>query len=210
MNYTKIDIEKWERRDLFKLYTGSLKIVMNLTVDIDITNLLKFTKEKGLKFYPTMIWIVSKLINSRDEFKYHLKENGELIKWDFVSPSYTDFNPETEKFVKFVTEYSSDLYEFHNRVIEDCKKHKNEVGFLPNQPENIFDISCLPWVNYNSLSLHVFDEGKSLFPVVIWGKYKEENGRVILPVTFNMHHAVADGFHVSRFFTELQEEINKL
>ena len=208
--YTKVDINTWKRRDLFKLYTTELPIVMNITVDIDVTNIYDFTKKHGLRFYPAMMWVVSKIINSRDEFKLSLNEKGELIRWDTVSPSYTDFNPETEEFVKFVTEYSDDLYEFHDRVVKDCKKHKNECGFLPDQPKNIFDISCLPWVKYNSLTLHVGGGYKCLFPVVIWGKFEEENGRKVMPVTFNINHAVADGFHASRFFDDLQRAINEL
>ena len=41
---------------------------MNITVDIDVTNIYDFTKEHGLRFYHTMMWVVSKIINSRDEF----------------------------------------------------------------------------------------------------------------------------------------------
>ena len=63
--------------------------------------------------YEMQEWVVSKRMNARDEFKYSLTKEGELLKWDYVSPSYTDFNPETEKFVKFVTEYSDDLQIFH-------------------------------------------------------------------------------------------------
>ena len=208
MNYTKIDIENWDRRDLFKLYTTDLKIVMNMTVDIDITSLIREIKARGLRFYPTMIWIVSRLMNARDEFKYHLTEDGELIRWDYVSPSYTDFNTETEKFNKFVTEYSESFYEFYERCVSDCERHRNESGFMPNQPKNVFDISCLPWTTYKSLDLHIYTDGKSLFPIVIWGKYREENGKILLPVTAMLHHAVCDGFTVSRFFSELQSAVN--
>ena len=209
MNYTKIDIESWERRDLFKLYTGELKIVMNMTVDVDITTLIKRIKAKGLRFYPTMIWVVSRLMNARDEFKYHLTEEGELIKWDFVSPSYTDFNKETEKFNKFVTEYSPDFKVFYDRVVSDCERHRNESGFIPNQPKNTFDITCLPWTTYKSLDLHIYGDGKSLFPIVMWGKYREENGKILLPVTAMFHHAVIDGFTLCRFFEELSSFINE-
>ena len=209
MNYTKIDIESWERRDLFKLYTNDLKIVMNMTVDVDVTNLVAEVKRNGLRFYPTMIWIVSRLMNSRDEFKYHLTEEGELIRWDYVSPSYTDFNPETEKFNKFVTEYSPDFKTFYDRVVSDCERHRNETGFLPNQPKNVFDISCLPWTTYKSLDLHIYSDGRSLFPIIIWGKYREENGKILMPVTALLHHAVCDGFNISRLFSELSVAVKE-
>ena len=43
--HTEIDVENWERRDLFKLYTGELKVLMNMTVDVDITDFLKEIKD---------------------------------------------------------------------------------------------------------------------------------------------------------------------
>ena len=75
---------------------------------------------------------------------------------------------------------------------------------------NFFDVSCLPWVRYKHFDVHVFDEGKFLAPVVTWGKYEPEDGRLIMPLTMNIHHAVADGFHLSRFFNEVQQLIHSL
>lgn len=209
MNYTEIDIENWERKELFTLYTTDLKIVMNMTVDIDITNLISEIKKIGLRFYPTMIWIVAHLMNARDEFKYSLTDDGKLIKWDYVSPSYTDFNKETEKFNKFVTEYSPDFKVFYDRAVADCQRHRNESGFIPNQPKNTFDITCLPWAEYKSFDLHIYGDGKSLFPIVMWGKYREENGKILLAVTAMFHHAVIDGFALCRFFEELKNAVNE-
>ena len=31
-----------------------------------------------------------------------------------------------------------------------------------------------------------------------------------MPLTMNIHHAVADGFHLSRFFNEVQEVVRGL
>ncbi len=209
MNYKIIDVERWERRDLFRIYTGKLKIVMNATVKLDVTPLVHFRKKHGLRFYPLMMWVVGKLMNAHDEFKYHLTEEGELWKWERISPSYTDFHPRTGRFVKFATEYLDDLWEFHERCVSDMEAHKEESGFLPQIP-NVFDISCLPWISYDELSLSV-DEGRStLYPVVIWGKYERRLFRYRMPVTLKINHAVCDGYHLSRFFLELQREINAI
>ena len=210
MNYTEIDLETWERKDLFRLYTTDLRLTMNLTVEMDITNLMAFVRRHHLKFYPVMIWAVSNRINARDEFKYCLRPDGTLIRWDSVSPSYTDFDPDTETFNKFVTEYCSDVFEFHDRVQRDRLLHKGKVGFVPDQPDNFFDISCLPWTHYNSLDLHVYGDGKSLFPIVIWGKYQQQGEKITMPVTMLFHHACGDGYHLSRFFNELQTFMDSL
>ena len=33
---------------------------------------------------------------------------------------------------------------------------------------------------------------------------------MVMPLTMNIHHAVADGFHLSRFFADVQELIDHL
>lgn len=209
MNYIVVDLNTWKRGKLFQFYIDKMRIVMSLTVDIDVTNLITYAKNNNLSFYSSMMWIVSKVINSHDEFKYSWDKDGNLIKWDYVSPSYTIFNSD-ETFTKFVSEYSNDLLEFSKRIENDKEKYKNERGIIENQPSNFFDVSCLPWVKYKHFDLHVFDEGKFLAPVVTWGKYEQENEKFIMPLTMNIHHAVADGFHLSRFFNEVQNLINSL
>lgn len=208
MNYALIDLNEWNRGNLFRFYINKMRIVMSLTTDIDVTVLKAYTKEHKLDFYPAMVWVVSKVVNSHDEFKYSWDAGGNLIKWDFVSPSYTVFHDDDENFTKMVTEYADDLFEFCGRVAADRERYKNERAVLDNQSPNFFDVSCIPWVRYSHFDLHVFDEGKFLAPVVTWGKYEQTDGKLILPLTMNIHHAVADGFHLARFFNEVQALIN--
>lgn len=208
--YETVDLNQWNRGTLFKSFIDHMRIVMSLTVDINVTKLIEFIKMNNLKFYPTMIWIVSKVVNSHDEFKYGWDSNGNLIKWEYISPSYADFHKEDENFIKLVTTFSNDLFEFHSRFMSDKERYKNHCAFVDDQPLNFFDVSCLPWVNYRHFDVHVFDEGKFLSPVITWGKYELEDEKYSMPLTMNIHHAVADGFHLSCFFNEVQEFINLL
>ena len=209
MNYSKIDLNTWKRGSLFKFYIDNMRIVMSLTVDIDVAPLLAYARKNKLRFYPAMIWVVAKVINSHDEFKYAWDSNGNLIRWDSISPFYAIFNQEDESFTKFVTEYSDNLLDFCKRVENDRKKYENERAIIKNQPQNFFDVTCLPWVRYKHFDVHVFDDGKFLAPVVTWGKYEQvSDNKVLMPLTMNIHHAVADGFHLSRFFNEVQTLIN--
>lgn len=208
MNYKIVDLDQWERGELFQFYIDKMRIVMSLTVDVDVAPLVAFAKKSGLKFYPLMIWVVSKVVNSHEEFKYSWDAEGNLIQWDVLSPSYADFHKEDENFTKMVTPFSEDLFEFHSRFVQDRKTYRNVRAVVENQPKNFFDVSCLPWVRYRHFDVHVFDEGKFLAPVITWGKYEEEHGKLVMPLTMNIHHAVADGFHLSRFFKEVQRRID--
>ena len=210
MNYTKINLDNWRRGALFNYYIDQMRIVLSLTVDINVQPLLAYTRQHGLKFFPCMLWVVSRVINAHDEFKYAWDEDGNLIRWDYVSPSYADFHAEDESFGKLSTEYAEELDAFYARFMADRETYGDLRGILPDLPKNCFDVSCLPWVRYRHVDMHVFDEGKYLAPVVTWGKYEVECKGTIMPLTMNIHHAVADGFHVSRFFNEVQELIDQL
>lgn len=210
MNYTTIDLNEWNRGELFRFYMENMRIVMSLTVDIDVTQLKEYSRKTQIAFYPLMLWVVSKAVNSHDEFKYGWDADGRLIRWDYVSPSYTQFHREDEAFTKLVTEYSEDLFAFCGRVMADRERHKGGRAVLEGQPPNFFDVSCLPWVKYKHFDVHVFDEGKFLAPVVTWGKYEQTDSKLMLPLSMNIHHAVADGFHLSRFFNDVQALIYAL
>ena len=86
MKYEIVNLETWKRGKLFRFYIENLRNVMSMTVDIDVTALIEFVHAHGLKFYPTMMWVVSKAINQREEFKYGWDKEGKLIRWDFISP----------------------------------------------------------------------------------------------------------------------------
>lgn len=65
-------------------------------------------------------------------------------------------------------------------------------------------------VHYQSFDMHIFDSGTYIAPVITWGKYKEnEDGRIIMPLSLNIHHAVADGYHLCRFFTDVEDCLKK-
>ena len=211
MEYKIINLDTWERGKLFRFFIDNLRNVMSMTVDIDVTPLKEFIKAQGLKFYPTMMWVISKIINSHNEFKYGWDNDGNLICWENVSPYYADFHKEDESCVKLVTEFSDDLEEFHSHYLADKERYQNLRAFdLKDIPKNTFDVSCLPWVKYKCFDIHVYDSGTYLAPVVTWGKYETENNRLIMPLSMNLHHAVADGFHLCRFFNEVQELINTI
>ncbi len=92
----------------------------------------------------------------------------------------------------------------------DKEQNKFRRAFVENQPRNFFDVSCLPWIKYRHFDVHVFDEGDFLAPVITWGKYEVEQEKYLMPLSMNIHHAVADGFHLSRFFIEVQELIDSI
>lgn len=48
-------------------------------------------------------------------------------------------------------------------------------------------------------------------PRITWGKYEENaRGRLTLPVTVLLHHALADGLHLWLFYQGLEREMGSV
>ncbi len=160
MKFTKLDFNTWDRAELFQHFISDLRCVMSMSVNIDITEFLQVIHNKQYKFYPSMIWIISSAVNSREELRMGYNEKGEVGIWDYISPYYTHFHQEDEKFVKLVIEYNSNFQEFYQQFIKDMEKYQNYRWFdQKNIPLNTFDVSCLPWIHYQSFDMHIFDSG---------------------------------------------------
>ena len=124
MKYTKINLDQWDRGELFQFYMEHMRIVMSLTVDVDVTRLIRFTRQSGLNFYGVMVWTVSKVVNAHDEFKYGWSKGGDLIRWEVISPSYVHFHPEDQRFTKLFTPFSPDLASFHAQFLADKEAYR--------------------------------------------------------------------------------------
>ena len=193
MNFTPVDWNTWERAEVFRHFIRDLRCVMSLTVEVDITDFLRAVKGRGLAFYPAMIWVTSTAVNRRAELRMGWDSGGNPGIWDVARYQEPGGNVHYERFQEDQVRFAS------------CR------GFDQRElPPNTFDLSCLPWVHYKSFDMHIFDEGTYLAPVITWGRYEDDGrGRITLPLSLNIHHAAADGFHLCRFFADVEEELAK-
>ena len=74
----------------------------------------------------------------------------------------------------------------------------------PDVPENSFTVSMLPWTSFEGFHLNVNDY-RYLLPIFTIGQYQDAGERRGIPLAVQVHHAVCDGYHVSRFLRDLQE-----
>ena len=127
-----------------------------------------------------------------------------------MHPAYTVFNKEGKNFSGIWTEYSENYRDFLRAYEEDVKKYATSTSYAPkpNRPENTFDVSMVPWFSFTAFDINVFDEGKYLLPIFTMGKFFEANGRRLLPLAIQVHHAVCDGYHVGQLIAILQEKID--
>ena len=84
-----------------------------MTVPINVKNLLDFCHESGHKFYPSIIYLVTKVLNQMENFRMFRDAEGNLCVWDQVVPNYTIFHEDDKAFSDCWTGYSDDFETFY-------------------------------------------------------------------------------------------------
>lgn len=209
--YTPVDLSRWARKEHFEVFQSFAQSTINQTVLVDITALLKQIKEVGWKFYPTIISLLAVVVNRHPEFRMAMK-NNELVTWNEVHPSYTIFHKETETFSSLWSHFDGNIQHFQQVYSEDTARYGDNLAYWPKgeSRENIFFVSAIPWVSFTSFNVNVANMQNFFAPMFTFGKYYPQEGKVLLPLAAQVHHAVCDGFHLARLFNELQEMCDEI
>lgn len=212
MHFKSIDISHWNRREYFEYYLNQVPCTYSMTLTLDLTELLKELKKRDIKLYPTMIYLLSMIVNKHEEFRTAIDRDAGVGVFDFLHPSYTIFQNAGETFTNIWTEYTQSFPEFYKQYESDVRDYGATKGFMgkPDTPSNVFTISSIPWVSFTGFNLNLPKAADYLLPIFTTGKYFQENGKTWLPIAIQIHHAVCDGFHLARFVNELQEAMNTL
>lgn len=210
MNYRIVDRNTYYRRDVFRHFSEDCKCSVSMTARLDVTELKAFSDKTGTKFYINFLYLLSKALNSREDFRLgYLWQTDELICYDRINPTQYVFHEDTETCTPVYTEYSEDYEVFYRNAASDAERAKNtrEYGLDAENHPNWFDASYIPWLSYDSLNIELPDGYLYLLPIVNWGKYRAENGRLMMPVTVRLNHAAADGYLIANVFRLLEKEI---
>ena len=210
MSYKIIDKETYYRKGVFRHFSEDCKCSTSMTARIDVTELVRRSRQTGTKFYLNFLYLLSKVLNSREDYRMgYLWQTNELICYDVIHPTQYVFHEDTETCTPVYTKYDADYGRFYAdalRDVEAAKKTGQYMLDMENHP-NWFDASFIPWLSYDALNIELPDGYLFFAPIVNWGKYREENGRLMMPVSVRLNHAIADGYLLANVFRLLAQEI---
>lgn len=128
-----------------------------------------------------------------------------------LHPAFTVFNPARETFAAVWTPFEQDFAAFNARVAELLVTHRGATTMFPQGtlPPNTFDISSLPWTSFTAFDLHIKSGWDHFLPMFTLGRHVQRDGRTLLPLAVQVHHAAADGFQVARLINDLRDLVSE-
>lgn len=202
-----LDFDNWDRKRYFYYFTKMLPTGYSLSVEVDITKTYDLLKKTRKKFFPTYLYLASRLITEQQEFRI-AQIDSQLGYYDVLHPSYACFHEDDKTISNMWTEYHADYEQFYYNYLNDQKQYANNHGILAKPdmpPANNFMIGMLPWTQFTSYAPIPYKNADYYFPVLQAGKFFERDDKKMMPLSISVHHAVADGYHVGLFLEKFQK-----
>ena len=195
------------RASAYELWMGAPNPMVTFFKTLDVTNLIKISKKKHMKFNMLLDFCIGKAAVSVKEF-YILPVGEKLIKYDCIAVN-TIVKNKTGEVSSCDISYTDDLEKFNQdylkytiQVAEACQDRDLSNDSMVIGTSAIIDTEIDGAVGMNS---GIFNN-----PFIIWGRYRRKLFRYYLPLSFQFHHTQMDGAHAGRFLAILQNEINSL
>ena len=191
----------------FEMWMNSPMPMVTFFKTLDVSNLLKISKKKRLKFNMLMCYCIGMAASKVKEF-YMLPVGGKLMQFDTIAVNTIVANSAGEvsscdlPFSKDLAQFNKTYLQLTKQVAESCVDH---------------DLSAESMViGTSALAQYEIDGAVGMYsgvfnnPFMIWGKYKRAWLKTYLTVSFQFHHTQMDGAHAAQFLEYIQKEIDKI
>jgi len=204
-----IDLDTWERRTHFYFFKRMDYPHYNISVNIDISNFLARTREKGIPFFYAMVYAATYALNQVEEFRYRIR-GEQVVLHDMIHPSYTDMSEGTDMFKMVTVDMESSLDDFVKKAQAKSQSQTDYFVFKDVEGrDDLIYITSVQWVSFTHMSHTISFNKDDSVPRLAWGKYFGQGDKILLPFSVQAHHSFVDGIHVGRYIDCLQEYLDE-
>lgn len=204
-----INFYTWSRQNHLKFFEKVDNPQFNICFNLNVTNFLKFVKENKLSFYYSMIYASTYIMNEIEDFRYKIR-NGKIILHDKLQPSFTDMNKDENLFKIVTLDIGNSIIEFSNEAKQvSISQEEYFPETILNQDELIY-FSCIPWISFTSISNEIVMNKEDSIPRISFGKYFNQDDKILIPYSIQVNHMLLDGVHVGKYIERLQQFLDEL
>lgn len=203
-----VDVETWERKELFEFFSGFSEPFWGITVNVDVTVAYRKAKEKKFSFFLYYLYQSLRAANHTKEFHYRI-EDGLPVYYSVINGSSTvDRSNGTFGFSYF--EFKETFAEFSVLAKAEIARVQSTTKLMPEKVDNsLIHYSSVPWFSFTSVS-HARHFGfADSCPKITFGKVFEQDSKLLMPVAIHGHHALMDGFHAGKFLDIFQRLLSE-
>ncbi len=210
-----IPLEAWPRRAALEHFRRMAQPAFSITAPVDVTGLRERAAVHGATPWLAYHHAALEAANGIDALHQTLKADGSGVREFAVIHASTTVLRDDGSFGFLTLPRDVSLAAFAARAKPNVERVRQASGdlFAADDPgdvreETLVHMTALPWMSFTAFT-HARGVGDDR-PKVAFGRFKEEGGRLLMPVAIDVHHALCDGVHVGRFFERLQAQLDAI
>ncbi|SHG33620.1 chloramphenicol acetyltransferase [Flagellimonas flava] len=205
----EIDFKSSHRKKHFDFFNGMNHPHFNITANVDITAFLSSIKTSGAPLTLSLVHVLSQEANAIKEFKWRIR-NGKVVEHDFVHPSFTVPTDETDVFSFCTVPFSTSAVDFMRDAEETIERMRTHPSIEDEHGrDDYLFMSAIPWVSFTSIQHAMSYHPHDSVPRISWGKFFEQNDKMMMPLAVQAHHALVDGRHMGMYFQNVEKALGK-
>jgi len=202
----EIDLDTWERRAHYKKFRDFEQPLFGLCANVDTRRMVEHTKRLQVSFTVALVYVISKVANSIPPFRQRIR-GAAVVEHDRVHPSTTVLLA-NDLFTFCTMEYRERFRDFA-RGAEASLERVRQDPTLEDEPgrDDYLFMTSIPWVTFTSLQHPSPSRVGDSIPRFAWGKRLDVSGRLEMPLSVQGHHALMDGVHLGKFYSQVSEAL---
>ena len=205
MRRTAIDMKTYPRRAHFEHFTAMPNPFAGVTVNVDVTALRAFCRDRGASFTLAFLHAAARAANAVPALRQRIS-NGGIVEYDACGTSHVELLPDGT-YCYCTLYHDADWDDYLPRAAELQRLCRTRATIDDDDDvEGLYFCTCLPWLHFVDFQQPT-DPAVSN-PHISWGRFEQDwRGRWMMPVNLLAHHALADGAHIAAFFLALDEQL---
>ena len=134
-----LDIDAWDRKEIFQYFRTLADPTFAVVVDVDVTKAYQLVEKTTSSFFVKYLYACMKAINSIENLKYRIEDNKIAI-YDVINASATIAREDTTYGFSFI-DFSENFSIFDENFQKEKKRIQNSTNLFP--PTNSLGLSLI-------------------------------------------------------------------
>lgn len=218
---TIINLNTWERAKSYEFYKNFINPQVCITAEVECTAAYEDCKENKRSFFRKYVYAILRSVNDIKELKYRIEvKDGEeqVVLYDKISLLTPVKINSSGEFTTIKVPYHLTFEKFNavmDEIMDGVDKEVSEPYYQEEESDkrgfcDVVLVSALPDLHFTSISPTQSCSHGSRKPIINVGKAVMKEGKMMMPIAIAFHHGLCDGFHISNFFSKVEEYLKNL
>lgn len=197
-------VQDYYRQEHLAFFARYRSPFYSVTFELDATAIKAFVERRGLPTYLNLAYFFTRALQAVEDFRYRLVE-GQVVLYEQLHPALTVPAP-GGRFSFCALRFHPEVDEF-NRLARPAMERASSTVSLEGAPEpdNVY-FTALPKVPFTAFTHVVPDDPAAGQPRVAFGRFRDQGGRLQVPMALLVNHLYIDGAALGALVEQAQAE----